>query len=58
VKLADGGTGAGRIERGRASGRAACRVQRKADKVQLTTQPECAPYIEKFLGLDSDDATL
>lgn len=28
------------------------RVQRKADKVQLTTQPECAPYIEKFLGLD------
>jgi segregation and condensation protein B len=28
------------------------RVQRKGDKVQLTTQPECAPYIEKFLGLD------
>jgi len=28
------------------------RVQRRADKVQLTTQPECAPYIEKFLGLD------
>ncbi len=28
------------------------RVQRKADRVQLTTQPACAPYIEKFLGLD------
>ena len=28
------------------------RVQRKGDKVQLTTQPECAPYIEKFLDLD------
>ncbi len=28
------------------------RVQRKGDKVQLTTQPECAPYIERFLGLD------
>jgi segregation and condensation protein B len=28
------------------------RVQRKGDKVQLTTQPECAPYVEKFLGLD------
>jgi segregation and condensation protein B len=28
------------------------RVQRKGDKVQLTTQPECAPYVERFLGLD------
>jgi segregation and condensation protein B len=28
------------------------RVQRKGDWVQLTTQPECAPYVEKFLGLD------
>lgn len=28
------------------------RLQRKGDKVQLTTHPECAPYIEKFLGLD------
>src|SRR5512143_2686950 len=28
------------------------RVQRKGDKVQLTTQPECAPYVEKFIGLD------
>lgn len=28
------------------------RVQRKGDRVQLTTQPECAPYVEKFLGLD------
>ncbi len=28
------------------------RVQRKGDRVQLTTQPECAPYVERFLGLD------
>jgi segregation and condensation protein B len=28
------------------------RVQRKGDRVQLTTLPECAPYIERFLGLD------
>jgi segregation and condensation protein B len=28
------------------------RLQRKGDKVQLTTHPECAPYIERFLGLD------
>ncbi len=28
------------------------RIQRKGDKVQLTTQPDCAPYIERFLGLD------
>jgi segregation and condensation protein B len=28
------------------------RVQRKGDKVQLTTLPECAPYIERFLDLD------
>jgi len=27
------------------------RIQRKGDKVQLTTRPECAPYVEKFLGL-------
>jgi hypothetical protein len=27
-------------------------LHRKGDKVQLTTHPECAPYIEKFLGLD------
>jgi len=26
-------------------------LQRKGDKVQLTTRPESAPYIEKFLGL-------
>ena len=26
-------------------------LQRRGDKVQLTTRPECAPYIEKFLGL-------
>jgi segregation and condensation protein B len=28
------------------------RLHRKGDKVQLTTHPECAPYIERFLGLD------
>ncbi len=28
------------------------RLQRKGDRVQLTTRPEVAPYIEKFLGLD------
>ncbi len=28
------------------------RLQRKGDRVQLTTRPECAPYIERFLGLD------
>ncbi len=28
------------------------RVQRKGDRVQLTTLPECAPYVERFLGLD------
>ncbi len=28
------------------------RVQRRGDRVQLTTQPECAPYVERFLGLD------
>jgi len=28
------------------------RLQRKGDRVQLTTRPECALYIEKFLGLD------
>ena len=27
------------------------RIQRKGDRVQLTTRPECAPYVEKFLGL-------
>lgn len=27
-------------------------LQRKGDRVQLTTAPEAAPYIEKFLGLD------
>jgi segregation and condensation protein B len=27
-------------------------VQRKGDRVQLTTAPEAAPYIERFLGLD------
>ena len=27
------------------------RIQRRGDKVQLTTRPECAPYVEKFLGL-------
>ncbi|HEY4689163.1 MAG TPA: SMC-Scp complex subunit ScpB [Anaerolineae bacterium] len=26
-------------------------LQRRGDKVQLTTRPECAPFIEKFLGL-------
>ncbi len=26
-------------------------LQRRGDKVQLTTRPECAPYVEKFLGL-------
>ncbi|MBC7263485.1 MAG: SMC-Scp complex subunit ScpB [Chloroflexi bacterium] len=26
-------------------------LQRKGDKVQLTTAPEAAPYIERFLGL-------
>lgn len=26
-------------------------LQRKGDKVQLTTRPESAPYIERFLGL-------
>jgi segregation and condensation protein B len=28
------------------------RLLRKADRVHLTTAPESAPYIEKFLGLD------
>jgi segregation and condensation protein B len=28
------------------------RLQRRGDRVQLTTRPEVAPYIEKFLGLD------
>ena len=28
------------------------RLQRKGERVQLTTRPECAPYIEEFLGLD------
>jgi segregation and condensation protein B len=28
------------------------RLLRKADRVHLTTAPEAAPYIEKFLGLD------
>ena len=28
------------------------RLLRKGDRVQLTTRPECAPYVEKFLGLD------
>ena len=28
------------------------RLQRKGERVQLTTRPETAPYIEKFLGLD------
>jgi len=26
-------------------------LQRRGNKVQMTTRPECAPYIEKFLGL-------
>ncbi len=29
------------------------RIQRRGEKVQLTTRPECAPYVEKFLGLAS-----
>jgi segregation and condensation protein B len=28
------------------------RLLRKADRVHLTTAPDAAPYIEKFLGLD------
>jgi segregation and condensation protein B len=28
------------------------RLQRKGERVQLTTRPETAPWIEKFLGLD------
>lgn len=28
-------------------------LQRKADRVQLTTVPEAAPYIERFLGLQT-----
>lgn len=28
------------------------RIQRKGERVQLTSAPEAAPYIEKFLGLD------
>lgn len=27
------------------------RIQRRGEKVQLTTRPESAPYVEKFLGL-------
>lgn len=42
VELRDGTEG---VSRG-------LRLQRKGDKVQLTTHPECAPYIERFLGLD------
>lgn len=33
-------------------GQRGLRIQRKGDKVQLTSTPETAPYIEKFLGLD------
>ncbi len=28
------------------------RLQRKADRVQLVSAPEAAPYVERFLGLD------
>jgi len=29
------------------------RVQRRGNKIQLTTRPECAPYVERFLDLSS-----
>ncbi|MGE5603274.1 MAG: SMC-Scp complex subunit ScpB [Nitrososphaerales archaeon] len=35
-----------------ASERRGVRVIRRADRIHLTTAPEAAPYIEKFLGLD------
>lgn len=34
------------------SGGRGIRLQRKGDRVQLTTAPEAAPYVEQFLGLD------
>lgn len=34
------------------SGGRGVRLQRKGDRVQLTTAPEAAPYVEQFLGLD------
>lgn len=34
------------------SGARGVRLQRKGDRVQLTSAPEAAPYIERFLGLD------
>jgi segregation and condensation protein B len=34
------------------TGHRGIRLQRKGDRVQLTTAPEAAPYIERFLGLD------
>ena len=34
------------------AGRRGVRLLRKADRVQLTSAPEAAPYIERFLGLD------
>jgi segregation and condensation protein B len=27
------------------------RIQREGDEVQMVTAPECAPYVERFLGL-------
>lgn len=34
------------------SGARGVRLQRKGDRVQLTSAPDAAPYIERFLGLD------
>jgi segregation and condensation protein B len=34
------------------AGQRGIRLQRKGERVQLTTAPEAAPYIERFLGLD------
>jgi len=34
------------------TGQRGIRLQRKGERVQLTTAPEAAPYIERFLGLD------
>ncbi len=45
IALADLGVAYKTMQRG-------VRLQSKGDRVQLTSTPEAAPYIERFLGLD------
>lgn len=40
------------LTEGYANGNRGLRLLRKGDRVHLTSAPESAPYIEKFLGLD------